>query len=183
MGWMRAIIQNESRGNPLAINVNGSQQLAHAPQSTDQAMVTATWLLQHGYNFDAGISQVNSANFKRLNLGVKDLFDPCTNIKAAAHLFAQDYRLAYQQTRDPNRAVLNAISMYNTGSQSLGFANGYVKRIVDTAVGEPDVIPLVRKGTEKPTHPQISNPQKKQASSNPFDVYNKPSKPDQSKVY
>lgn len=182
-GWMQAIIQTESRGNPLAINVNGGEQLAHAPQTPEQAITTATWLLQRGYSFDAGIAQINSANFRRLNLDTRTVFEPCTNIKAAAHIFAENYRQAFQTTHDPDHAVMNAISMYNTGNQNLGYANGYVRKIVDAAASNPDVIPLVRKDTAKPAQPRASSPKPEKQPPNPYDVYDKTSKPDQSKVY
>ncbi|HML83090.1 MAG TPA: lytic transglycosylase domain-containing protein [Thiomonas arsenitoxydans] len=182
-GWMKAIIQNESGGNPLAINVNGGQALAHQPESIAQAQATAAWLYQHGYSFDAGIAQINSANFKRLNLDTKTVFDPCINIKAAAIIFDQNYRQSYAVTQNPQRAVLDAISMYNTGTRTLGFSNGYVRKIVDTATSNPNIIPLTGKEKQKQTPKEGQQKQKQPAPNDPYDVYNNASQPAHMKVY
>lgn len=180
-GWMQAIVQNESGGNPLAINVNGSQQLAHQPEDTEQATATANWLMQHGYSFDSGLAQINSANLQRLGLDTKSVFDPCTNIRAAARLFDKNYQQAYAVTHNPNRAVMDAISMFNTGTRTLGYQNGYVRKIVDTATDNPNIIPLTGKEKQTPTpKKKASEPP---APSDPYDVYNKASQPDHIKVY
>lgn len=182
-GWMRAIVQNESRGNPLAINVNGGQQLAYQPKTIDQAQATAQWLYQHGYSFDAGLAQINSANLARLGLDIKTVFDPCRNLRAAAQLFDENYRQAYAVTHNPDRAVMDAISMFNTGSRSRGYANGYVRKIVDTATKNPDVIPLTGKEKTKPKEQDTHKTEDDKAPQDPYDVYNKTSQPDHIKVY
>jgi len=46
-------------------------------------------LLAHGYNFDAGIAQVNSANFERLGLTVETALEPCANLRAAERLLKE----------------------------------------------------------------------------------------------
>src|SRR3546814_3307953 len=61
-----------------------------------------------------------------------DLFDPCTNIAAAGAVLSGNYH-SVRAGLHPQRALRIALSMYNTGSQSRGFSNGYVGRVVGNA--------------------------------------------------
>lgn len=59
---------------------------------------------------DAGLMQINSANFAWLGLDMRTSMDPCRSIGAAAQ-------------------VLVSFSRYNTGSPTAGIANGYASAI------------------------------------------------------
>lgn len=105
----------ESRFDTLAINVNGSGGgTVRGIDSKRTAIAKARALIRQGRNFDAGVAQINSRNWEWLGLTVETVFDPCANIGAQARL-------------------LKSFSKYNTGDEFRGFANGYVRRVVDTS--------------------------------------------------
>jgi type IV secretion system protein VirB1 len=126
-----AIIQTESSGEPFALNVNGGRQ--PAPQSTAaDAAATARRFVAAGYSVDLGLGQINSRNMRWLGLTWETVFDPCTNVAALARVLTINYNAA-KAGRDPQTALRVALSMYNTGSQTRGFRNGYVARVLGNA--------------------------------------------------
>lgn len=128
---MLAIIATESAGNPYAIGVNSGARLIRQPRTRQEAIATSRDLLAGGHNIDMGLGQINSANLHALGLSLEGVFDPCTNISAAARILTENYRRA---TASGAAAPLGAaLSAYNTGSMSRGFANGYVARVVRAA--------------------------------------------------
>lgn len=126
-----AIVQTESRGNPFALNVNGARQPARQLNAADAA-ATARRYVAAGYSVDLGLGQINSRNMRRLGLTWETVFDPCTNIAALGQVLSENYR-AVASGRHPQTALRLALSMYNTGSQSRGFRNGYVAKVVGNA--------------------------------------------------
>ena len=124
-----AIVRVESRGNPYALNVNGSVELVRQPRDRDDAVFMARWLLEHGYNFDAGLGQVNSANFAWLGLDVRSVFDPCTNLEASRRVLDDCYGRAVERWGEGDEAVTAAVSCYNTGTFTRGVLNGYVDAV------------------------------------------------------
>lgn len=64
---------------------------------------------------DIGLMQVNERNFGWLGLTPQTALDPCQSLRAAGQL-------------------LQSYSRYNTGSPVNGFGNGYVQRVLATAV-------------------------------------------------
>lgn len=133
-----AIIKTESDGNPFAINVNGARQPS-APTSAATASATARRFIAAGYSVDLGLGQINSRNMRWLGLTWDTVFDPCTNIAALGVVLTANYTAA-KPGRDPQTALRVALSMYNTGSPTRGFRNGYVARVVGNA-GIADTIP------------------------------------------
>lgn len=128
---MVAIIQVESHGDPYRIGINSGATLRRQPTSAADAIATARSLLRRGADFDAGLMQINSANFSRLGLTPETLFDPCTNLSAGARVLGDNYGRARDAGHnDPLQA---AISEYNTGSRSRGLQNGYVGRVYAAA--------------------------------------------------
>jgi|GEM_PF-669208 type IV secretion system protein VirB1 len=130
---MAAIVRTESSFQPLTIGVNGGAKLSRQPISKDEAVVTARWLINNHYNIDLGLGQVNSANLKKTGLRIEDAFDPCKNLAAAATILQQNYQSANQQGLQGQPALHAALSAYNTGSLTRGFANGYVQKVVNNA--------------------------------------------------
>lgn len=126
-----AIIQTESSGEPFAVNVNGGLQPAHQSNAADAA-ATARRYVAAGYSVDLGLGQINSRNMRWLGLTWETVFDPCTNVAALAHVLTTNYN-AVKAGRDPQTALRVALSMYNTGSQTRGFRNGYVAKVVGNA--------------------------------------------------
>lgn len=135
-----AIVHTESRGRPFAINVNGAAQPS-PPTSPASAIATAQRYIAAGYSVDLGLGQINSRNMRWLGLTWDTVFDPCTNIAALGAVLTSNYKSA-KSGRDPQTALRVALSMYNTGSQTRGFRNGYVAKVVGNA-GIADAIPAV----------------------------------------
>lgn len=130
---MAAIVKTESGFKPLSIGVNGGARLVRQPDNQAEAVVTAKWLIEQGYNIDLGLGQVNSANLARVGLSIEDAFDPCKNVAAAATILHSNYVVAKAKTPDEQDALHAALSAYNTGSYTKGFANGYVQKVVFNA--------------------------------------------------
>jgi type IV secretion system protein VirB1 len=126
-----AIVQTESRGRPFALYVNGPRQPATQVNAADAA-TTARRFVAAGYSVDLGLGQINSRNMRRLGLTWETVFDPCTNIAALGQILTQNYQ-AVADGRHPQTALRIAISLYNTGSTSRGFRNGYVAKVVGNA--------------------------------------------------
>ena len=127
---LEAIVKTESNYQPLAIGVNGGSKLQRQPANLEEAIVTAQWLLDNGYNIDLGLGQVNSSNLNRVGLSVHDVFDPCKNIKAAGTIFHNGYQTAIRQYPE-EQAFKAALSAYNTGNFIQGFSNGYVEKVLN----------------------------------------------------
>lgn len=126
---MLAVIHEESRGNPWAINVNGKQRF-RKPASYEEAVVESKRLIAAGASIDMGLTQINSATMVSLGLTVEQVFDPCTNVYAGGTVLTRNYVQASRKEQNPQTALQMAFSAYNTGSYSRGFRNGYVNRIV-----------------------------------------------------
>jgi type IV secretion system protein VirB1 len=134
---MLRVLHVESSGNPLAINVNGPAQLAWQPRTRAEAVATARELRRLGYDFDAGIAQINVRNWHWLGLDEVSVFDPCRNLAAAQSLLLDCFKRA--PSPDPQTALRQALSCYNTGNHRGGFANGYVARVVGTSSAPPSI--------------------------------------------
>jgi type IV secretion system protein VirB1 len=126
-----AIVHTESRGHPLSLNVNGTRQ-PKRPTNLADAIVTAKRYIKMGYSVDLGLGQINSRNMRKLGLTWETVFDPCTNIAALGQILTQNYQ-SVADGLHPQTALRLAISLYNTGSTSRGFRNGYVAKVVGNA--------------------------------------------------
>ena len=126
-----AIVQTESHGRPFALNVNGGTQ-PPAQFDAASAAATAQRYITAGYSVDLGLGQINSRNMRWLGLTWDTVFDPCTNLGALGRVITQNYNAAIPG-RDPQTALRVALSLYNTGSSSRGFRNGYVAKVVGNA--------------------------------------------------
>ncbi|WP_137935832.1 lytic transglycosylase domain-containing protein [Chitinivorax sp. B] len=127
---MQAIIRTESGFNPLAMNVNGGVRLQRKPKNMTEAAAWASWLIKQGYSVDMGLMQINSRNLARLNLTPAEVFEPCRNLRAGAAILTAQYGKASQTHGTGTKALLQAISAYNTGNFQGGFSNGYVAKVV-----------------------------------------------------
>lgn len=78
---------------------------------------------------------------KALGLTWDTVFEPCTNIAAAGAVIFGNYH-SVSAGLHPQRALRIALSMYNTGSQSRGFSNGYVGRVVGNAGFSDGIQPM-----------------------------------------
>ncbi len=133
---VQQVIDVESKGNPLALNVNGTM-LVRQPRDAADAAALAREYIAAGYTVDLGLMQVNSANLPKLGYSVEDMFDTCKNLRAGSTVLTNFYKLAVARYTEPQAALRVALSAYNTGSFTLGFANGYVAKYVGGNTGGP----------------------------------------------
>ncbi|HYD70752.1 lytic transglycosylase domain-containing protein [Azospirillum sp.] len=147
---LAAVARTESRFDALAIGDNTTGR-SHAPATAGEAVATAKALLERGHSLDLGLMQINSATLAGLGLTVADAFDPCASIAGGARVLVDGYRPAPGE--DEQRALVRALSRYNTGSPVRGVANGYVAK-VQAAAGH--IVPALRgnapPGTERGLH-------------------------------
>jgi type IV secretion system protein VirB1 len=144
---LERIVRVESGGVPYALNVNGAYELVRQPRGNTEALAMARWLLVHGHNFDAGLAQVNSANFERLGLTVETALEPCANLRAAERLLNECQSRALQRYGAGERAEAAALSCYNTGDFTRGLVNSYVAAVQNAGDDAP------RPGSRRIGHP------------------------------
>lgn len=128
---LQTIVKTESNFKPYVIGVNGGFRLAQQPRSQIEAISTATWLIQNGYNVDLGYGQLNHRELPALGMTVADAFDECKNLRGAGTLLLQKYKVAKRKYPNEQDALRAAISAYNTGNHVGGFRNGYVQKVIN----------------------------------------------------
>lgn len=145
------IIEMESAGDPLAINVNVKWVIDRDEKGqpimvvdedgqtkpkrhkvifkkpievkTVQDAVTVSYAaIAAGHSVDMGYMQVNSTNLKALGYTVEDMFDGCKNLSAGAQVLSTFYTLALKEHPEPQTALRAALSAYNTGDFYKGTA-------------------------------------------------------------
>ncbi len=126
---LAGLVRVESGGNSIALAVNGRVRLVRPARNRADAAAMARWLATHGYNFDAGLAQVNSANLARLGLDTSKVFEPCANLRAADEILAECRDRARARGLVDANAMAAALSCYNTGHLSRGLRNGYVAAV------------------------------------------------------
>lgn len=129
---IQSIIMTESQGNPYVI-YNNTTKKSYTLFSIDDAITTARIAVSEGHNIDLGLMQVNSSNLPYYNVNIESIFDPCTNIATGAMILKSGYDRAVRAYGLGNKALLSALSAYNTGSLKKGFNNGYVRKVVSRA--------------------------------------------------
>lgn len=134
---MEKLVRAESGFNRFAIGVNSSSHSSYFPNSKNEAVRIARDLISQGHSIDLGLGQINSANLDWLELTVESVFDSCTNLKAAEQVLREGYDRARRQGAHPETALHQALSAYNTGTFTRGFANGYVARVLGGDVKTP----------------------------------------------
>lgn len=122
------IVQTESSKKPYAINVNGKYTMSRQPRNINEALKAISQLKSMNASFDVGLAQINSVHFKPGGVFYKkgytpeDALDTCTNLKMSALILDS----AFERTQD----LKKSLSIYNTGSKSKGFKNGYVYKVL-----------------------------------------------------
>ncbi len=128
-----SVVQVESRFNPLAIGVNGAPRVTVAPVSVDDAVAKAGTLIAAGRSIDLGLAQINSRNLSWLGLSLREVFEPCTNLRAAARILQDGYMRSGAGRVGEQAALKTALSYYNTGHPIRGISNGYVGKVTAAA--------------------------------------------------
>lgn len=147
-----SVVHAESHFDPFAIGVNARGVTAPEPHSKDTAIAAARLLIGRGHNIDLGLGQINSSNLKWLGLSIEDAFDPCRNLAAAARVLSGNYLSVVRSSPSAEAAIATAMSMYNTGSRTRGFGNGYVGRVYASS---GIVIPAMTGSTVRPGSPAV----------------------------
>ena len=147
---LSAVVTQESRGNIYAIGINGDHKLPRQPQTLEEAIATAEQLRRDGYNFDAGLGQINIKNLEWLGMSIADLFDPCKNLKGAQTVLLDCYERAVSRYGDGQGALQAALSCYNTGNFQRGFSNGYVQKVASHVGVTVPALEPVSGGTQEP---------------------------------
>lgn len=124
-----AIVKHESRVNPFAVGINGGTRITRQPKNEQEAIQISEKLISMGISIDMGLAQINSANLKKLGLSVAQVFEPCTNLRAAEKVLHWCYGPAEKKHGSGQVALQAALSCYNTGNFSRGLTNGYVANI------------------------------------------------------
>ena len=173
-----ALVAHESANNQFAVNVNGGYSLPKRPATRTEALEAIQWLKKEGLNYDIGYGQVNSSNFDNLKVTAESLLDGCNNLRASSTVLADCYSRAVQRIGEGQKALRHALSCYNTGSQTLGFKNGYVAKVV--AQADTLIIPALlgdknlsaespedraRAGTDEPQRRKLGTPDAFQGAS------------------
>lgn len=129
---MAAIVKVESGGNPWAIGNNTTRKpVSPKPRNYEEAVKVAKALIARGDNIDIGLAQINNRNLKWLGLTVEEVLHPCLNLNAGATVLKNFYRLASAKYGHGTKALMHALSGYNTGSLYKG--TPYVERIFAAA--------------------------------------------------
>ncbi len=124
-----AITQQESNGQFSAFNVNGWTGKRYTANSIEQAIVLSELFVEEGYTVDVGLMGINSANLKRYQISIRSAFDPCTNVKIGTYIYSENLKVASRKGLTGENAMQVALSIYNTGSRTRGFKNGYVSKV------------------------------------------------------
>lgn len=129
---MAAIVKVESGGNPWAIGNNTTRKpVVPKPRNYEEAVKAAKALIAKGDNIDIGLAQINNRNLKWLGLTVEEVMHPCLNLNAGATVLKNFYRIASSKYGHGTKALMHALSGYNTGSLYKG--TPYVERIFAAA--------------------------------------------------
>jgi type IV secretion system protein VirB1 len=89
-----------------------------------------------------GLMQVNSSHLADYRLQIAQLFEPCTNLSVGADILTRSYKRAAVRFGDGQRALMAALSQYNTGDFEAGFRNGYVAHYFFETVDKRNVVKI-----------------------------------------
>ncbi|WP_118181170.1 lytic transglycosylase domain-containing protein [Paraburkholderia phosphatilytica] len=144
-GTMAAIVRVESSFNPWAIGVVHAH-LVRQPANLAQARATARALDAAGWNYSAGLAQVNRSNWSRLGLSERTVFESCRNLAAGATILREC--LARATSSDAHArvqaALRGALSCYAGGNFTAGYRTAYVQKVVAAATQRLPVVPEIQ---------------------------------------
>jgi len=138
---LRRIVNVESSFNPFAIGVVGGR-LERQPKNREEAIVTAQWLENNGFNYSVGLAQVNKKNFRQYGLTLQTAFETCPNLHAGGEILKDCFSRAKKNNRSEQEALRDAFSCYYSGNFITGYKLGYVQKIVGTTTTTEKVTPI-----------------------------------------
>jgi len=134
-----AIVQQESGGNPLLLHDNTTKIILR-PRSVAEATRLAQALIDQGHSVDIGLAQINNKNLSSMGLKIKDVLDPCTNLRAAQSVL----KSAWEQSGHDLRGTLAA---YNTGKTTTPIGVHYSAQVFAAAGVKVPTVPAIPGGT------------------------------------
>ncbi|MFC6523146.1 lytic transglycosylase domain-containing protein [Undibacterium arcticum] len=157
---LSAIVHTESRGRAFVISDDGPMGLPWAerklmlrsydPSTKDEAANLVESLTAQGHMVGIGLTQLSSRHLKRFGISVQTALEPCDNLRMGAQVLTEFYAEALKKYKNPEQALLAAISAYNTGNFENGFGNGYVQKVVDASLYRVPELKYGRVGPIKP---------------------------------
>lgn len=151
---LSAVVRVESNFNPYAIGVVGGR-LQRQPKNRDEALATANYLHQAGWNFSVGLGQVNRYNLPKYNIDYSQAFEPCHNLRVSSLILNECLTRATPRYANPYDAMLASFSCYYSGNFTRGFKpdgsknSSYVERVLavmpgkDAAIAAAKPIPVI----------------------------------------
>lgn len=140
---LKALMHVESSAHAFAVSDDGPAGLpwetrktmlrSFYPGSREEAISIAETLVRQGHLVGVGPLQVSVRNVARLGSTLRSAFEPCENIRLGGAVVVENFVAASRRYKNPQQALLAAISLYNTGTYDKGFRNGYVRKVVDAA--------------------------------------------------
>lgn len=135
---MKALIKVESGGNVFAISDDGNMDLprgkrvskSYFPNSKEDAVRIAHELIKRGHIVGMGLGQIINSNRVALGMTVEDMFDACKNLGASQAILLDNYSRAANRYGPGDKALVSALSAYNSGNFVTGINNGYVAKVV-----------------------------------------------------
>lgn len=141
---LAAVARTESGFNELSVYDNTAKRGIQASSKAEAIALATDAISVQRHSVDLGLMQVNSANLPRLGMTIADAFDACGSLAAADRVLVAGYA-APTNPADPQDALRQALSRYNTGDPARGVANGYVARVQASA---EVVVPAIRLRSE-----------------------------------
>lgn len=127
--WKTATVESHFQTTSIHDNATGRE---YTPANDAAATALARLLRAQGHNIDAGIMQVNTANWPRLGLRLDNVFDPAVNICAGMSVLADAYNIERRVS-----------CRYNSGSPN---CTRYAD-LIDRAVVPADAVSQARPST------------------------------------
>lgn len=128
---LHGIARTESGVQPWMLHDN-SFGISEAPASLAGAEADAEKWIGEGHSVDLGLMQINSGNLPALGMSVSAALDPCASLAAGAAVLRAAYGGA-PVAGDQQVELLEALSLYNTGTPLRGIMNGYARTVIDHA--------------------------------------------------
>lgn len=125
---MMRVISVESSHNPYAIGVVNAH-LQRQPQNITEAIATAQFLENAGYNYSVGLAQINRSNFSRFNLYLDNVFDACTNLNAGGQILRECINRASARGYQAD-ATHRALSCYYSGQLNSAVGTQYANKVL-----------------------------------------------------
>jgi type IV secretion system protein VirB1 len=138
---MAALVRTESGFNPYAIGVVHGR-LMRQPSNLVEAIATMRALEAAGWNFSAGLAQINRANWRAFGLTAQNAFEPCRNVAVGATILQRCFMSARRALTDTQAALRASLSCYGSGDFSTGYRTGYVQRVVKNAQQPVPTFPI-----------------------------------------